>query len=77
MFRRDHCTSRCMRLPHTCALTHVQRAFSNILDIQDIKDEEVYPAEYQAMFEQLWSDSDVQKAVILGRQVGLPDKYVL
>jgi hypothetical protein len=47
------------------------------VDIPDIKDEEVYPAEYQGMFEQVWSDSDVQKAVIVGKQVGLPDKYVL
>jgi hypothetical protein len=66
-----------MRLLDTCVLTYMQKAFSYIVDIPDIKDDEVYPAEYQAMFEQVWGDSDVQKAVILGKQVGLPDKYVL
>jgi hypothetical protein len=55
----------------------LQKAFTNIADIPDIRDEEVYPAEYRAMFEQVWSDSDVQKAIIVGKQVGLPDKYVL
>jgi hypothetical protein len=55
----------------------LQKAFANIADIPDIKDEEVYPAEYQALFEQAWNDSDVQKAVLVGKQVGLPDTYVL
>ena len=43
--------------------------------IEDIKDHEPYPKKYEGIFQQVWSDPDVQKAVIVGRQIGLPEKY--
>lgn len=49
------------------------RAFSEMQSVPDLKDHEVYPIKYKAIFEQVWGDADVQKAVILGQQTGLPD----
>jgi guanine nucleotide-binding protein subunit alpha len=69
------CRVACIALTYVRTDASTQKAFSNIMEVHEIKDDEVYPAEYRAIFERVWNDSDVQK-VILGQQVGLPDKYV-
>lgn len=44
------------------------------MGLPDIKDHEPYPAEYLTQVQRVWADSDIQKAVRYGRQMGLPDK---
>ncbi|PVF97735.1 guanine nucleotide binding protein, alpha subunit [Serendipita vermifera] len=41
----------------------------------EIADNQPYPQEYLGIFKTLWHDPDVQKGLLLGKQLALPDNY--